>query len=49
MMLPVSSLENGVVMKTEDLIYRDGALDLNGFVAYDDTRTGKRPGVLVVH
>ena len=49
MMLPVSSPENGVLMKTEDLIYRDGALDLNGFVAYDDTRTGRRPGVLVVH
>lgn len=36
-------------MKTEDLIYRDGALDLHGFVAYDDTQPGKRPGVLVVH
>ncbi len=36
-------------MKTEDLVYRDGTLDLNGFIAYDDTTSGKRPGVLVVH
>jgi dienelactone hydrolase len=36
-------------MKTEDIRYSDGALSLNGFVAYDETKTGKRPGILVVH
>jgi dienelactone hydrolase len=36
-------------MKTEDLRYSDGALNMNGFLAWDETKTGKRPGVLVVH
>lgn len=36
-------------MKTADVSYRDGALNMNGFVAYDETMAGKRPGVLVVH
>lgn len=36
-------------MKTEDISYRDGALNMSGYAAYDDTKTGKRPGVLVVH
>jgi dienelactone hydrolase len=36
-------------MKTMDIEYRDGALTCRGFLAYDETRTGHRPGVLVVH
>lgn len=36
-------------MKTEDIDYRDGALTMRGFLAYDETLSGKRPGVLVVH
>jgi dienelactone hydrolase len=36
-------------MKTQDITYRDGDLTLNGFLAYDETLTGTRPGVLVVH
>ena len=36
-------------MKTEDINYRDGALNMSGYAAYDDTKPGKRPGVLVVH
>jgi dienelactone hydrolase len=36
-------------MKTEDVGYRDGSTLLRGFMAYDETLTGKRPGVLVVH
>ena len=36
-------------MKTEDITYRDGALTMSGYAAYDDTKSGKRPGVLVVH
>ena len=36
-------------MKTEDITYLDGTISLKGFVAYDDTKPGKRPGVLVMH
>src|SRR3984957_18721678 len=36
-------------MKTADIDYRDGALTCRGFLAYDETKEGKRPGVLVVH
>src|ERR1700750_409458 len=36
-------------MKTTDIVYRDGALSCRGFLAFDETRTGRRPGVLVVH
>lgn len=36
-------------MKTEDIIYRDGALEMSGFIAYDEKIAGERPGVLVVH
>ena len=36
-------------MRMNDLDYRDGAVILRGVVAYDDTASGKRPGVLVFH
>ncbi len=36
-------------MKTEDIDYKDGALTMCGYAAYDDSKPGKRPGVLVVH
>jgi dienelactone hydrolase len=39
----------GAVVKTEPVQYQDGDRVLNGFVAYDDSLPGKRPGVLVVH
>ena len=35
-------------MKTETIEYQDGAVSLRGFLAYDDTRSGPRPGVLVM-
>jgi dienelactone hydrolase len=35
-------------MKTEAVRYRDGAVELEGFIAYPDG-PGRRPGVLVVH
>jgi len=35
-------------MKTENIDYQDGDLKLRGYVAYDDQKTGKRPGVLVM-
>jgi len=36
-------------VKTEAVQYQDGDQVLNGFIAYDDAVTDKRPGVLVVH
>src|SRR5258708_21568692 len=31
-------------MKTENLNYKDGDVNLNGLVAYDESASGKRPG-----
>lgn len=36
-------------IKTAVVEYRDGNTVLEGFLAYDDAKTGARPGVLVVH
>src|SRR6476646_7082011 len=36
-------------LETEQILYRDGEARLNGFLAIDADRAGKRPGVLVVH
>jgi dienelactone hydrolase len=36
-------------IKTEVVEYKDGDTVLEGFVAYDDSKTGPRPGVLVIH
>jgi dienelactone hydrolase len=36
-------------MKTETIEYRSGATSMRGYLAYDETKTGKRPGVLVCH
>ena len=36
-------------MKTEMVEYRHGNVVLEGYLAYDDSFQGKRPGVLVVH
>jgi len=36
-------------VKTEVVEYRHGDVLLEGYLAYDDALTGKRPGVLVVH
>jgi dienelactone hydrolase len=35
-------------MKTERIEYRDGDVILQGFLAYDDTSSGQRPGILVM-
>src|SRR6516164_5619770 len=35
-------------MRTETIDYRDGDVTLRGYLAYDETQTGKRPGVLVM-
>jgi dienelactone hydrolase len=36
-------------IKTETVEYKHGDVVLEGYLAYDDAITGKRPGVLVVH
>jgi dienelactone hydrolase len=47
LLLCVSSLHAAI--KTETVTYKDGEATLEGFVAWDDSLTGPRPGVLVVH
>ena len=37
------------LMRTQDLDYRDEAVTLRGFLAYEETAKDRRPGVLVVH
>jgi dienelactone hydrolase len=36
-------------MQAHDLNYRDEAVNLRGYLAYDETAAGRRPGVLVFH
>ena len=36
-------------VKTQYIDYMDGNTPLSGYLAYDDSFTGKRPGVLLVH
>ena len=36
-------------IKTESITYQEGDTTLNGYLAYDDSLEGPRPGVLVVH
>src|SRR2546426_11383732 len=35
-------------MKTEIIVYQDGDVSLRGYLAYDDSKAGKRPGILVM-
>src|SRR5262245_672365 len=36
-------------VKTQEMEYKQGDTTLQGFLAYDDSVKGKRPGILVVH
>jgi dienelactone hydrolase len=36
-------------IKTQYVDYKHGDTQLSGYLAYDDSKTGKRPGVLLVH
>jgi len=36
-------------IKEEPVTYRDGSTTLKGFIVYDESREGRRPGILVVH
>jgi dienelactone hydrolase len=47
MILAAQSAHGGIVTKTVE--YRQGDTVLEGFVAYDSSVKGKRPGVLVIH
>src|ERR1700681_4434957 len=35
-------------MKTETVEYKDGDLTLRGYLGYDEQKSGKRPGILVM-
>src|SRR5262245_59970941 len=37
------------MIETQGLAYRDGEETLNGLFAWDAARSGRRPGVLVIH
>jgi dienelactone hydrolase len=37
------------VIKEEPITYRDGGTTLKGFIVYDESRQGRRPGILVIH
>ncbi|MBL9134278.1 MAG: dienelactone hydrolase family protein [Verrucomicrobiales bacterium] len=43
------SLPLGAEIRRETIEYRDGNTVLEGVAVYDDAKTGKRPGILVVH
>jgi dienelactone hydrolase len=36
-------------LREEPVTYRDGDTVMNGYIVYDDARTDRRPGILVVH
>ena len=36
-------------VKTQEIIYKYNNSKLKGFLAFDDSNLGKRPGILVVH
>src|SRR4029077_4250434 len=36
-------------LETEQIVYSDGDARLNGFLAIDADRAGKRPGIVVIH
>ncbi len=47
LLLFVKAAQAAIVTKAVD--YKDGDTALEGFLAYDDSISGKRPGVLIVH
>jgi dienelactone hydrolase len=49
LILLVAAGTAGAAVQTKVIEYDHGGTKLQGFLAYDDAATGKRPGVLVVH
>jgi hypothetical protein len=47
--VPCSGQENRRTMQTRDIDYRDPTANLRGYLAWDETATERRPGVLVFH
>lgn len=47
--LLVSASFASAAIKTETIIYKDGQTELEGFIAYDDSKTGSLPAVIIVH
>ena len=43
------ALSSQAAVKTENVTYKFGDTTLKGFLAYDDSIEGKRPGILVCH
>jgi dienelactone hydrolase len=48
-MLAAFAAQSQAAIKTETVAYKHGDVVLEGYLAYDDAQSGKRPGVLVVH
>ncbi len=48
-LLMTTVLTSRATIHTETIEYQQGDTTLEGYLAYDDSITGKRPGVLVVH
>ena len=36
-------------IKTKSITYQDNGVTLKGMMAWDDAKSGKRPGILVIH
>jgi dienelactone hydrolase len=49
LLLMTTVLTSRAAIHTEAVEYKQGDTTLEGYLAYDDAITGKRPGVLVVH
>ena len=49
LLLLAAALQSGAAVKTQTVEYRDGDTVLEGYLAYDDSKTDVRPGVLVIH
>lgn len=45
----LASVPARAAIKTQWIDYKQGDQALQGYLAYDDSRTGKRPGVLLIH
>ena len=43
------ALQANAKIHTENVTYKDGNTELEGYLAYDDSITGVRPGIIVVH
>ena len=47
--LSLFSFTSNAALKTEEVSYKHDSVNMKGFIAYDDSISGKRPGVIIVH